>query len=219
MSQRNPMNERYTTEAKAGGHTRKSAASAKPKSNAAASVVIGAPKKKAAKGKGSKAPQTKREKKREERNRQYEAEKKYGDPPTRQFKIVKRLWIGFLAASVVTVALSFGVSRVEGAPEWMPMAFLIAAYVCIIVTLYLDLGKIRKMRKQYVAQMSSMQTKESRAEQKKRKAAQRQAAKEAEAKRAEEEKKKAEARANSKAARADMSFGGKVKSFFNLKSK
>ena len=71
------------------------------------------------------------------------------------------------------------------------MAFLIAAYACIIVTLYLDLGQIRKMRKRYAAQMSAAQTKESRAEQKKRKAAQRKAAKEAEEKRKEEEERKA----------------------------
>lgn len=100
----------------------------------------------------------------------------------------------------------------------MPMAFLIAAYISIIVTLYLDLGKIRRMRKEYVAKMMASQSKESRAEQKKRKAAERQAAKEAEAKRAEEEKKRAEEKAAGKSARANMSFGGKVKAFFKIKS-
>ena len=39
MSQRNPMNERYTAEDRT-GKTRKSAASAKPKAKAAASVRI-----------------------------------------------------------------------------------------------------------------------------------------------------------------------------------
>lgn len=203
------MNERYTTEAKAGGHTRKSAASAKPKSNAAASVVMGTKKKKSPK----KPQKTKRDIKREQRNKQYEAEKKYGDPPTRKFKILKRCWIGFLIASVITVALSFVASKFEDAPSWVPTAFLIAAYACIIVTLYLDLGQIRKLRKQYVAQMTASQSKESRAEQKRQKAAERKAAKEAEAKRLEEEK----LRAETKAARADMSLGGKVKSFFSLK--
>ena len=116
MSQRNPMNERYTTEAKAGGHTRKSAASAKPKSSAAASVVMGSSKKKPAKN-AKNQPKSKRERKREERNKQYEAERRYGDPPTRAFKIAKRMWIGFLVASVVIVALSFVASRIEGLPE------------------------------------------------------------------------------------------------------
>lgn len=209
MSQRNPMNERYTTDKHSGGVSRKSASSAKLKSTAASSVVIGGKKKKA-----SKPTVSKREKRREQRNKEYEAERKYGDPPGKKFKIFKRLWLGFLIASVVTVAFSFVVSRIEGAPEWLSMAFLIAAYVCIIVTLYLDLGKIRRMRKTYAAQMSAAQTKESRAEQKKQKAAARAAAKEEEKKRAEEEVKRREA----KAIRAEMSFSGKIKSFFKFKN-
>ncbi len=70
------------------------------------------------------------------------------------------------------VAMSFVASKLEGLPEGSSMFFLIAAYACIIITLYLDLSKIRKLRKQYAAQMAAAQTKESRAEQKKRKAAQ-----------------------------------------------
>lgn len=208
MSQRNPMNERYTTEKHSGGVSRKSASSAKLKSSAAASVVMGGKKKKP-----SKPAVNKREKKREQRNKEYEAERRYGDPPGKKFKIYKKLWVGFLIASVVTVALSFAFSKFENGPEWLPTAFLIAAYVCIIITLYLDLGKIRRMRKAYAAQMAAAQTKESRAEQKKQKAAARAAAKEEEKKRAEEELKRKEA----KAARAEMSFTGKVKSFFKVK--
>ena len=44
MSQRNPMNERYTSEDRT-GVTRKSAASAKPKAKAAASVTVKSAKK------------------------------------------------------------------------------------------------------------------------------------------------------------------------------
>ncbi len=215
MSQRNPMNERYTTEAKAGGVSRKSASSAKPKTAAASSVVMGTKKKKPAKG-SNKQPQSKREQKRRERDKQYEAEKRFGDPPTKKFKICKRLWIGFLIASVITVAFSFVASKIEGAPAWFPTGFLIAAYACIIVTLYLDLGQIRKMRKQYVAQMMASQTKESRAEQKRERRAQREAEKQAELKRIEDEKKREEKKAQAKATRANMSFAGKVKSFFTL---
>lgn len=207
MSQRNPMNERYTTDAKAGGSSRKSAASAKPKSSAASSVVMGSKKKK--------APQTKNDKraaKREQRNKEYEAERKYGDPPTKKFKIAKKLWIGSLIGSVLTVALSFATSKFEDAPEWLPMACLIAAYVFIIVTLYLDLGVIRKQRKQYAAHMAAIQTKENRAEEKKRKREARLAAKEEEKRREEEEIKRKEA----KASRSEMSFSGKIKEFFKL---
>lgn len=207
MSQRNPMNERYTTDKHSGGVSRKSASSAKPKSTAAASVVMGTKKKKSSKPKVDKRSQ-----KREQRNKEYEIERKYGDPPGKKFKVLKKMWIGFLIASVITVALSFAVSKIEGSPEWLPMAFLIAAYACIIVTLYLDLGQIRKMRKQYAARMLASQTKESRAEQKRQKAAQRQAAKEEALRREEEEKRRKDAKASS----ANMSFGGKVKSFFKL---
>lgn len=208
MSQRNPMNERYTTEKKRAGNSRKSAASAKPKSTAAASVVQGTKKKKKAVSRTDKRAQ-----KREARNKEFEAERKYGDPPGKKFKLMRKLWIGFLIASVVTVALSFVANKIEGAPDWLAMAFLIAAYVCIIATLYLDLGKIRRMRKEYAAKMAAAQTKESRAEQKRRKAAQRKAEKEAEEKRIEDEKK----RAQEKSTRAGMSFAGKVKSFLKVK--
>ena len=85
MSQRNPMNERYTVENKRGGNTRKSAASAKLKSKAGASVVKASPKKKKA-AKGT----DKRAQKREARTKAYEAERKYGDPPTKKFKMMKR---------------------------------------------------------------------------------------------------------------------------------
>ena len=209
MSSRNPLNERYTTDLKKGGKSRKSAASAKPKSAAAASVVKASKKKKPV----SKAEQ--RAKKRDAKNKEFEAERAYGDPPTKKFKIMKRLWIASLVLAVIMVGLSFAASKIEGAPEWSGMFFLVAAYVFIIATLYIDLGQIRRMRKKYVAQMSSLQTKESRAMQKKKRAAQRKAEKEAEEKRIEDEKQREELRAK----RADMTFVEKVKSFLNFKNK
>lgn len=205
MSQRNPMNERYTTELKSGGHSRKSASSAKPKSSAASSVVIGSKKKK-----GPKTKAEKREKKREERNRQYEAEQRYGDPPTKKFKIYKRLWIGFLIGSVVTVVMSFAITKFEGAPDWLPIGFLIAAYACIIITLYLDLGKIRRLRREYIAQMMSNQTKEGRAAEKKRKAEQRKE------KKIMEENKAKQNSSDITNDKENMSFADKVKSFFKF---
>lgn len=204
MSQRNPMNERYTTDAKSGGSSRKSAASAKPKSNAASSVVVGS-KKKNTKSSGSGQKSTKRQ----ERERQYQVEQKYGDPPWHKFKVVKRLWIASLVCSIICVAGSFGVNQVFEAPETVATVLIIMAYVFIVLTLYLDLGQIRKMRKKWVAMMSSSQTKEGRAEQKRIKAEARAAAKEAEMKKAQEEQESAE--------KSNMSFGDKLKSFFTTK--
>lgn len=174
MSSRNPMNERYTTDKYSGGKSRKSAASAKPKSKAASSVVMGSKKKKPA------TRSEKRDQKRQARDKEYRAERQYGDPPTARFKRLKKLWIGFLICSIFMVVLSFVCNKVEGMPEWSAMVFLGGAYLCIIITLYLDLGKIRKERKAYAAKMAAAHTKESRAQEKKRKAAQREKQKKAE---------------------------------------
>ncbi|MDO5329695.1 MAG: hypothetical protein Q4E88_06365 [Coriobacteriia bacterium] len=186
MSQRNPMNERYTTDKKRSGNTRRSAASAKPKSAAASTVTTGVKKK------GKAAPKSnKREQRRRERDKAYAAERKYGDPPTKQFKRIRKIWIGFLVGAIVCVAISFAASKIDFFPEGSAMVFLIGAYACIIITLYLDFGKIRKMRREYAQRMDASQSKESRAEEKKRKAAARAARKEEEAKREAEEKEKA----------------------------
>ena len=71
---------------KSGGVTRKSAASAKPKSAAAASVVKGTKTKKS-----KNTASGKRSNRRQQREKQYEAEKRYGDPPWKKFKIVKKM--------------------------------------------------------------------------------------------------------------------------------
>lgn len=205
MSQRNPMNERYTTDAKAGGSSRKSAASAKPKSSAASSVVVGAKTKKKNKTAGSN-----KSTKRQERERQYRQEQKYGDPPWKKFKIMKRIWIGTLISSVFCVAASFGVSHIVDQPDGIATGFIIAAYISIILTLYIDLGQIRRMRKKWVSIMSSTQTKEARAEQKRLKAEARAAAKEAEQKAKEDAE-------NKESKSVDSTFADKIKSFFKTK--
>lgn len=203
MSSRNPMNERYTLDKK-GGKSRKSAASSRPKSKAASSVVKGSKKK-------TMTRQEKRAKKKELRDKEYQAERKYGDPPTKRFKRLKRLWIGFLIGSIGMVCLSFAASKVDGAPQWLALMFLGLAYACIIVTLYLDLGKIRKERKAYAARMAASQAKEVRAAEKKRKAALREQAK----KQAEDEKNKTD---NSEKYGVDI-ITDKIRNFHPFKKK
>lgn len=208
MSQRNPMNERYTQDRKGG--SRKSAASAKPKSAAASSVTTGV--KKSKKSTGS-AKANQRAQRRAERDKQAAAERKYGDPPTKSFKRLRKIWIGFLVGAIFCVAMSFASSKLDFMPEWSAMVFLVGAYACIIITLYLDFSKIRKARREYAAKMESMQSKESRAAQKKQKAAERKAKKEEEAKRLEEEKKRAENREKMKKA----PLKDKIKLFFTAR--
>ena len=95
MSQRNPMNDRYQTDEHTGS-TRKSAASAKPKSKAAASVVVRSSKK---------TPQEKKQIEKEERRKarakQREIDAKYYTPNTERYKKLRRLWWGLLIGGIV----------------------------------------------------------------------------------------------------------------------
>ena len=203
MSQRNPMNERYTLEKNKGGKTRRSAASAKPKSSAASSVIVGVKNKKKGSG-GSRA--NKREQRKRERDKEYAAERKYGDPPTKRFKMYRKIWIGCLVCAILSIVASFACSKVDFMPEGASVVFLVLAYAFIIVTLYLDFGKIRKERRAYSARMAAQNTKESRAAQKAQKAAARKRKKEEEQRKAKEEAERA--------ARGQLPFKDKVKAFF-----
>lgn len=79
------MNERYTTDKKAGGTSRRSAAKAKPKAGAGSSVTT------VKKTKKPVSRAEKRQKNKEQRNKDYENERKYGDPKTKKFKTLKKL--------------------------------------------------------------------------------------------------------------------------------
>lgn len=160
MSQRNPMNDRYQTDEHQ-GQTRKSAASMKPKSKAAATVRI------------QPTVKTKQEKKaaqKADRTKQSQLDRKYYNPPTPQYKKLRKIWWGLLIAAIVFTALSF-VGR-----AWMPesagLVILGLAYVCIIGALYVDFSKIRKVRRAYQEAMESSKSKEQRALEKQKKAEQ-----------------------------------------------
>lgn len=160
MSQRNPMNDRYQREDRTGS-SRKSAASMKPKTKAAASVRV-QPK--------EKTKQQKKAEKKAERQKQSELERKYYNPPTQEYKRLKKIWWGLLIAAIIGVAVSFLGRSVL--PEAVTYVFLGLGYVCIIAALYVDFSKIRKARKKYQEEMESKKTKEMRAAEKRAKAAQ-----------------------------------------------
>lgn len=175
MSQRNPMNDRYQTDEHQ-GQTRKSAASMKPKSKAASTVRI------------QSTVKTKQEKKaaqKADRAKQTQLDRKYYNPPTAQYKRLRKIWWGLLITAIVCTALSF-LGR-----AWLPDAaayvILGLAYVCIISALYVDFSKIRKVRRAYQEAMESSKSKEQRALEKQQKAAQK-AAELAEAEKAEADK-------------------------------
>lgn len=194
MTRRNPMNERYQEDTHTGS-TRKSAASAKPKSQAASTTHAPAPKSK----KQKKEEAREREMKMERKRRILSGDSGNGyDVPTPEFKKLKRRWWGVLIAAIITTALAFAAST-SADFAWLSMVLLVASYVLIIIAFYIDLGPIRRMRKSYFGSLNTDKSKAARAEQKRRMAAARVQEKEAEEKykdaKAEEERKKEERKA------------------------
>lgn len=152
MSQRNPMNERYSVD-KHQGKTRKSAASAKPKKMVAGTVTTSSPKKTA---KEKKAEQ--KQARREEQERQREIDRKYYKPDTERYKKLKRIWWASLIGAVVCVCLSWLLREVQ--PEWIAMVALFLAYGLIIFAFYIDFSKIRKERRAYQDRMVALELEE-----------------------------------------------------------
>lgn len=160
MSQRNPMNDRYQTDEHR-GQTRKSAASAKPKTKAASSVRMQPT---------VKTKQQKKAEKRVQRAKQAEIDRQYYNPPTAEYKRLRKVWWGLLIGAIVLTALSW-VGR-SFLPEAGTYVSLGLAYACIIGALYVDFSKIRKVRRAYQEQMEASKSKEQRALEKQQKAAQ-----------------------------------------------
>lgn len=152
MSQRNPMNERYTSEERS-GTTRKSAASAKPKTKAAASVVI-QPTEKSAQQKKADAKAARKKAEAEQR----ELDRKYYKPDTPEYKKLRRIWIVCLVGAVLATALSWFGRSIE--PGWISMVALFAAYALIIAAFYIDFSKIRKERRKYQDRMVALEEKQ-----------------------------------------------------------
>ena len=156
MSQRNPMNERYTSEERT-GVTRKSAASAKPKSKAAASVTVKSAKKTPEQRKAAEKAARK-----EAAAKQREVERKYYKPDTPRYKRLRAIWWVMLIAAIGCTTLSF---VGQGAlPQWLSVTTLIAAYVFIIGAFVLDFWKIKKERVAYQERMLALEEKNAKAE-------------------------------------------------------
>ena len=154
MSQRSPMNDRYQADEKK-GTTRKSAASAKPKTKAAASVRVQSaektPKEKTAAKKAAEKI---------ERQEQRELDAKYYNPPTAEYKKWKRLWWAALIVALISTACAFLLRWIAPGQETLSFIVLGLAYAGIIGGLLIDFTKIRKIRKEYQQEMRKKTTKE-----------------------------------------------------------
>lgn len=152
MSQRNPMNDRYQTDEHQ-GKTRKSAASAKPKSKAASTVHIQStskPKKRGLFGGGGGNQQSKSARKLE-REKRAELNRKYYHPPTRQYQMYRRLWWGLIIGAIVCGVITFAGQQYLPGP--MLYVMLAVTYLLAVAALLLDSMKIRKLRRAYQDQM------------------------------------------------------------------
>lgn len=156
MSQRNPMNERYTSEERR-GTTKKSAASAKPKSKAAASVTVKSAKKTPEQRKAEEKAARK-----EAAAKQREVERKYYKPDTPRYKRLRIIWWVLLIAAIGCTTLSF-VGQ-GSLPQWLSVTTLILAYVFIISAFVLDFWKIKKERVAYQERMLALEEKNAKAE-------------------------------------------------------
>lgn len=201
MTQRSPNNERYREENR-GGKTRKSAASAKPASERAATVH-------------NPAPKSKKQKKAEARERERKQEQRYqvqvpDNKPIEQlpeYKKLRRIWWVCLGGAILAIAASlFVMSNEDFGFLYLPC--LVIGYVLVIGAFYIDFRKIRKLRKQYEANVLKGKSKEARAQQKAARAEARLQKAEAEEKFAAAQAAEAEKKAKSPLNRLKSKFSG-----------
>lgn len=154
MSQRNPMNERYTSEDRR-GTTRKSAASAKPKSKAASSVTV-------VPGKKVKTKQEIKAEQREEERKRREFNNRYYKPDTLRYKRLRIVWWVLLVLAIGCCALAF-VGQ-DFLPGQVGVVVLVLTYVFLIAAFVIDLWPVRKERNAYQARMREVEAKREKAE-------------------------------------------------------
>ena len=179
MTQRNPMNERNQNENRK-GHSRKSAASAKPKASAASTVKIDT---------GAKTPREKKmerkQKEREAQEKDRELQAKYLNPDTPEYYKWKRLWWIGLGGAVLFVLASWLLRSVQ--PEWISLAILGLAYVAIIFAFWVDVSKIKKITRAWREEQLEKERKANKGKSKKQIEEEREAAHEEEVRKAREE--------------------------------
>jgi hypothetical protein len=137
MSRRSPQNPRYRRDAEI-GTTRRSAASAKPKRGAGKTSEASAASKGKGKGKaagkgGSSSAGSK------------PARMAQITPDTPEFKRWRRIWLGLL---IVAIGLSLAAWFLRATPQGN--AALIGAYACIFSAFFIELTKVRPMRREWL---------------------------------------------------------------------
>ncbi|WP_314010808.1 hypothetical protein [Cryptobacterium curtum] len=158
MTQRNPMNERYQSDDRT-GKTRKSAASAKPVSKAGASVRVASGKKQAASrgflsrlSGGGNAAASKKQQEREARARYY-------NPDTPEYHRWRRYWWISIVLALSLTALSFVVQIAIPDSAVASYVLLGVGYALLIFAIWVDMGKVHKIRRAYADRMMAGRSK------------------------------------------------------------
>ena len=151
MSTRNPMNERYSSDAeKPAGKTRKSAASAKPVSKAASSVHI-EEKKSSGKQKSSSARASQKQKERA-------ARREYLNPDTPEYKKLHAVWVVMIVIAIALTAIGLIIGNVLDNHS-MGMAMVIVGDIFLVIGILLDIFKLSKMRARYAEEKTKDKSK------------------------------------------------------------
>lgn len=143
MTTRNPNNERYmNSDEKPQGKTRKSAASAKPATKAAASVQIQSKATKKAKSKELVAS---------EKQRRREERRNYLHPQTPEYKKWHRVWVIVLVIALILTLSGLLMSNFLDVDTRTSMTVVIVGDVFLVIAILLDVLKLSKMRSAYAA--------------------------------------------------------------------
>lgn len=153
MSQRNPMNDRYTTDERT-GKTRKSAASAKPASKAASSVRLQSQGNDKPKGLFSRArSQASQDQAGKDKSSGTKKSQKgwVYDVPTEEYRWWRRVWWMLIVAAIALTALSLFLMNYEPLRNntYLTFAPMVVGYGALIASLFVDIKKIRKIREAY----------------------------------------------------------------------
>ena len=164
MTQRNPMNERYTKE-REGGATKRGAGTMKPASKAGASVrqptkkPTGSAKQRAMATANMSKDERKamKAKQREQENNLYTASSILCNKDAK-YKKLRKFWWGLLIAAVVFTALSWAtLSASANSP--LSVVVLVLAYASIIGALVMDFTVVRKRRNVFRDKVNGMSKK------------------------------------------------------------
>lgn len=147
MTQRNPMNERYQQDEKRGS-TRKSAASAKPVMEAGASIRTPSNKKKP-KSRYQRARNKAIAQDKNARANSREARSKYFVPDTPEYRKWRKYWWISIIVALILTTLSFAGSVIAPDNPWFTYITLGGGYIVLFIAIWIDLGKVRKLRKNY----------------------------------------------------------------------